>query len=82
MDNAWPVTPERAASFTLSGLHRSSRRITVTVPYTLHRRLVERADRQGRSISNLIAFLLLQSLDQTFEQPHDQTRDPEKLSEN
>ena len=34
------------------------RRITVTIPSKLHQELVERSDREGRSLSNLVAFLL------------------------
>jgi hypothetical protein len=37
---------------------RSPRRITITVPYQLYERLVERSNREGRSLSNLAAFLL------------------------
>lgn len=33
------------------------RRITVTIPSKLHQELVERSDREGRSLSNLVAFL-------------------------
>jgi hypothetical protein len=36
----------------------SPRRITITVPYQLYERLVERSKREGRSLSNLAAFLL------------------------
>lgn len=34
------------------------RRITVTIPSKLYGELVERSDREGRSLSNLVAFLL------------------------
>ena len=37
---------------------RSPRRITITVPYQLYQRLVERSNREGRSLSNLAAFML------------------------
>ena len=30
----------------------------MTIPSKLHRQLVERSDREGRSLSNLVAFLL------------------------
>jgi len=42
----------------LSKLQRSPRRLTVTLPYTLYEALVERSDLEGRSLSNLAAFLL------------------------
>ena len=37
---------------------RSPRRLSVTIPYALHQRLSERSDQEGRSISNLAAYLL------------------------
>jgi hypothetical protein len=37
---------------------RSPRRITITVPYQLYQKLVERSDCEGRSLSNLAAFML------------------------
>jgi hypothetical protein len=39
-------------------LHRSPRRVTITVPYVLYAELLARSDQQGRSLSNLAAFLL------------------------
>ena len=41
-----------------SASFRSPRRITITVPYQLYQRLVEQSNREGRSLSNLAAFLL------------------------
>jgi hypothetical protein len=40
---------------------RSPKRITITVPYQIYQNLTERSDREGRSLSNLAAFLLEQS---------------------
>jgi hypothetical protein len=37
-------------------------RITVTIPSKLHQELVDRSDREGRSLSNLVAFLLKTTL--------------------
>jgi hypothetical protein len=37
---------------------RKPRRITVTVPDQIYRTLLERSTREGRSISNLAAYLL------------------------
>lgn len=37
---------------------RSPKRITITVPYGAYQRLLERSQREGRSLSNLAAFLL------------------------
>lgn len=39
-------------------LFRKPRRITVTVPDQIYRTLLERSTREGRSISNLAAYLL------------------------
>ena len=43
---------------------RSPRRITITVPHALLETLVQRSNAEGRSISNLAAFLLELSLDE------------------
>lgn len=37
---------------------RAPRRITITVPYGAYQRLLERSELEGRSLSNLAAFLL------------------------
>ena len=37
---------------------RSPRRISVTLPNDAYQRLVNRSDEEGRSLSNLAAFLL------------------------
>lgn len=37
---------------------RKPKRITITVPDAAYRRLLERGDREGRSLSNLAAYLL------------------------
>ena len=42
---------------------RSSRRLSVTVPYHAFRALQERSDFEGRSISNLAAYLIESSLE-------------------
>jgi hypothetical protein len=39
-------------------MNRSPRRVTITVPYALYSELLARSDQQGRSLSNLAAFLL------------------------
>jgi hypothetical protein len=39
-------------------LFRKPKRITVTVPDQIYRTLLERSTREGRSISNLAAYLL------------------------
>jgi hypothetical protein len=42
----------------LTPLHRSPRRVTITVPYAMYSELLARSDQQGRSLSNLAAFLI------------------------
>ena len=37
---------------------RTPQRISITLPYGTYQRLVERSDLEGRSLSNLAAFLL------------------------
>lgn len=37
---------------------RAPRRITITVPYGAYQRLLERSELEGRSLSNLAAYLL------------------------
>ena len=41
---------------------RSPRRVTITLPYMTYQDLQARADGEGRSLSNLAAFLLESSL--------------------
>lgn len=46
----------------LNPAFRSPRRMTITLPYATYQRLVERSDGEGRSLSNLSAFLLESAL--------------------
>jgi hypothetical protein len=41
-----------------SGVFRSPRRISITLPFGAYQRLLDRSDFEGRSLSNLAAFLL------------------------
>lgn len=41
---------------------KTPRRITITIAYTVYEQLIERSNTQGRSISNLAAYLLEQAL--------------------
>ena len=43
---------------------RSSKRLTITVPQTILEALIEISHREGRSLSNLAAYLLESSLQQ------------------
>ena len=49
-------------SLPISNGFRSSQRLTITVAYAILEALVERSNREGRSISNLAAYLLESSL--------------------
>jgi hypothetical protein len=42
----------------IAPMNRSPRRVTITVPYALYSELLARSDQQGRSLSNLAAFLI------------------------
>jgi hypothetical protein len=42
----------------LSIVSRKPQRVTITVNWQLHQRLLQRADAEGRSLSNLMAHLL------------------------
>lgn len=41
---------------------RTPRRLTITIPHGIYRELIERSDEQGRSLSNLAAYLLESAL--------------------
>ena len=41
---------------------RTPRRLTITIPHGTYEQLLERSDAQGRSLSNLAAYLLESSL--------------------
>ena len=57
------------------------KRVTITLPYHVFVALVARADREGRSTSNLAAFLLESSLTVPKEKPADRRlRDDSGLS--
>lgn len=49
---------ERSTAVQVSPAFRAPRRITITVPYGAYQRLLERSELEGRSLSNLAAFLL------------------------
>jgi len=58
--NQPPTTyrPMTSATAALDRLKRSPQRVSVTLNAAIHQRLIHRADDEGRSLSNLIAFLL------------------------
>lgn len=46
-----------------NGASRSPKRICITVPYGTYQRLLDRSDKEGRSLSNLAGFLLESAVD-------------------
>lgn len=42
----------------LSRMQRTPQRVSITLNWQLHQRLLERSDQEGRSLSNLAAHLL------------------------
>jgi len=52
--------PSRAATALpeLTRIQRTPQRITITVSWQLHQRLLQRSDQEGRSLSNLAAHIL------------------------
>ena len=43
-------------------LQRQPRRVSITLSYNVHEALIKRSDEEGRSVSNLCAFLLEDAL--------------------
>lgn len=50
--------PQRKIATFPSPLTRKPSRVTVTIPWSLRQQLDARSDQEGRSLSNLIAYLL------------------------
>ena len=63
MKSAMPL-PASPAPGRIAILSRKPRRVTITIHWQLHQRLLERADQEGRSLSNLMAHLLEVVLEQ------------------
>jgi hypothetical protein len=59
MSSFSPLAPSVAKPLTGADyLRRKPTRITTTLNWSLHQRLQQRADYEGRSLSNLVAHLL------------------------
>lgn len=43
-------------------MQRQPQRISITISYRVHQALLQRSEEEGRSVSNLCAFLLEESL--------------------
>lgn len=53
-----PSNTTAATAATVPPYQRNPRRITITVPFATHQRLLNQSDDEGRSLSNLAAHLL------------------------
>jgi hypothetical protein len=49
-------------------------RVTITIPYNAYQSLIERSNQQGRSLSNLAAYLIETSLQAIQPHEHQQSR--------
>jgi hypothetical protein len=49
---------------------KAPRRITITIPHSTFEHLVQRSDLQGRSLSNLAAYLLERSCQDSNNSPY------------
>jgi hypothetical protein len=59
MNRLLPVCPPNGGTVSASDLmRRKPQRICATINWQVHQRLQERADLEGRSFSNLVAYLL------------------------
>lgn len=47
-------------------MKRCSQRVTITVPFNVHQRVLALSDDQGRSASNLMTYLIERGLDHFF----------------
>ena len=54
-------------------LFRAPRRITITIPYSTYQVLVSRSGEEGRSISNLAAYVLEHNLQSQITSPNGST---------
>lgn len=51
---------------TNSSMFRSSQRVTITLPFSVYQQIVSLADDQGRSTSNLMAYMLERGIELLF----------------
>jgi hypothetical protein len=49
----------------MNAIFKTPKRISITIPNEIHRLLLERSDLEGRSLSNLAAYLLESSISGT-----------------
>ena len=49
---------------------KAPRRITITIPHSTFEHLIQRSDEQGRSLSNLAAYMLERSCQEITDRHH------------
>jgi hypothetical protein len=52
----------QATHSSMNAIFKTPKRISITIPNEIHRLLLERSDLEGRSLSNLAAYLLESSI--------------------
>jgi len=52
----------QAAHSSMNAIFKTPKRISITIPNEIYRLLLERSDLEGRSLSNLAAYLLESSI--------------------
>ncbi|MEN9878824.1 MAG: CopG-like 1 or ribbon-helix-helix domain, 5 [Cyanobacteriota bacterium] len=62
--NSRPMDPRNLSTPQINYL-KSPKRISITIPHALHEILMAQSTKQGRSLSNLAAFILEQHLHNT-----------------
>ncbi len=55
----------QAGHSAMNAIFKTPKRISITIPNEIHRLLLERSDLEGRSLSNLAAYLLESSISGT-----------------
>lgn len=58
----WSVNQQPMSQQKIKRRHRSPNRLSITLPNEVYQYLLNRSDQEGRSLSNLAAFLLEHAL--------------------
>jgi len=64
LPDGFPMKSEygQVAHSSMNAIFKTPKRISITIPNEIHRLLLERSDLEGRSLSNLAAYLLESSI--------------------
>ena len=64
LPDRFPMKSEygQVAHSSMNAIFKTPKRISITIPNEIHRLLLERSDLEGRSLSNLAAYLLESSI--------------------